>query len=94
MTATATTTQFELVKGDFSATDAQEILNSLIQSKINFHAVKNFRSEERSGQEDDWCKQRVSALRQNREEINALLQEAAAEGLQVEIQSQITVKIG
>ncbi|MEM9528673.1 MAG: hypothetical protein AAGA31_18815 [Bacteroidota bacterium] len=93
-TSAPTTTKFELVKGEFSATEAQEVLNSLIQSKINFHAVKNFRCEERSGQENDWCKERITALRQNREEVAALLKEAIDQGLSVEIQSHITIKVG
>lgn len=93
MTAPTSTAQYDLVTGEFSAADAHEILNNLFMSKINFHAVRNFRSEENCGKEDSWCNERLSALREARVDLKELMAEAQRNGSKVQIQTEVKITI-
>lgn len=44
--------QYDFIKGDFSAEDAQEIISSLFTKKISFHELKSFSSQIRFGKAD------------------------------------------
>lgn len=55
--------QYDFIKGDFSAEDAQEIIRHLFTKKISFHELKSFSSEIRFGTKDQDSLDRIIALR-------------------------------
>ena len=60
-----------LIEGSFTAEEAKEILLNIFSTKINFHDMKNFSSQERFGMEDEIAKMRIPKLKN---EIGNLLQ--------------------
>jgi hypothetical protein len=67
----------KLIDGEFSAQDAKEVLMSLYSSKLNFHQMKNFGSNERFGKNDETATKRIPELKESMTVISAIIQEAA-----------------
>ena len=89
-TATAT---YQLVDGSFSPEDGYEVLTSLLQSKINYHANRNFRKEERHGESEAWCNERLVALRACKKELEQFILEAKASGKKIKVDSKIVLTL-
>ncbi|MBI1184365.1 hypothetical protein GC194_08845 [bacterium] len=83
--------KFKLIEGNFSAEEAGEILRSLYMSKINFHEMKNFSSNERFGKDDAIARDRLPSLRQNLTEIMEVVEAARATGKGLIIKAEIEV---
>lgn len=84
---------FDLIRGEYTAEDAQEILNNLITHKIHFHERKSFSSQIRYGHTDEKSLSRVKQLQHNRELINEIINEANSLNKNIRITSKITVEI-
>ncbi len=63
----------KLISGEFSTNEAKEVLLNLIDSKMQFHTLKNFSSEERFGKKDLSSIKRLAELKELRAEILRLL---------------------
>ena len=50
--------EFKLIKGTFSPEQAKIILNSLINSKINFHNLEDFSNSIRFNSDDSYSKKK------------------------------------
>lgn len=61
-----------LINGIFSPSEMKEVVLSIISNKINFHHLKNLRSLEKEGLEDENSKKRLFELHQLKAEVNAL----------------------
>lgn len=61
-----------LINGIFSPSEMKEVVLSIISNKINFHHLKNLRSLEKEGLEDENSKKRLFELHQLKVEVNAL----------------------
>lgn len=85
--------QCELIKGDFAAEDAREIINHLLQKKINFHEIRSFGSEIRQGKKDGLSEQRMKELRAAMEHLAVIIKEAELSGKKLRIVSHIDVEI-
>ncbi len=85
--------QYKLIKGEFSPDDSLEILNHLILEKINFHNRRSFSQFIRSGSADEWSLARIEELEQSREEIEALVEKARAQGKTLIINSNISIEV-
>ena len=83
---------FKLIDGTFSAKDARDILTTIVSAKINFHSLKQFSETIRFGSDQSQSDQRISELKKLNEELNALLDEANIEGLQVKIKGNIEIE--
>lgn len=83
--------ELKLIEGQFSLTDARELLLNLIGSKIQFHTNKNFSTEICTGAPDIRSLEKIISLRSTRERLIALLEEAQSEDLTVEIQSTVQI---
>ena len=68
--------EFKLIEGEFSQTEAMEVLNNVLSSKIQFHEMKNFSSQVRFGKDDETSLERISQLKQSIEIISKILKEA------------------
>ncbi|MGY5848578.1 hypothetical protein ACW6QP_14305 [Salegentibacter sp. HM20] len=81
----------KLIDGKFSANEAKEILLNMISSKIQFHTIKDFSSEIRTGEPENNSQKRMKELGETRERIITLLDDAQKNNLVVEIQSTINI---
>lgn len=82
---------FKLIDGDFSAQDSFEILQNVFSSKIQFHQMKNFSSQERFGHNDETAMIRIPQLSESLENIEKMIQFAENESLKLEIKSEIAI---
>ncbi len=85
--------EYKLVKGTFDLDEAREVLMSLINSKINFHAKKNLSSRERFGTIDQDSEKRIEELNISREQILQLLKHADETKQKITIESSINLEI-
>lgn len=85
--------EYKLVKGTFDLDEAREVLMSLINSKINFHAKKNLSSRERFGKIDQDSEKRIEELSISREQILQLLKHADESKQKITIISTISLEI-
>jgi hypothetical protein len=84
---------FDLVRGDFNATEAEEILNHLVAEKISFHEKRSHSSLIRLGHADEASLKRVVELKETKKRLNELVKEAKSQGKKVRIASDIAVAI-
>ena len=63
------TEKIELIKGTFTPREAQEILLTLLNGKINFHNMKDFSSRERYGRPDEDSQLRLKHLKESRDRV-------------------------
>lgn len=85
--------ELELVKGQFTAEEAREVLMNLINSKLSYHNKKNLRSIERSGQVDQNSKKRIEELKEMRQNIVQLVKKAEERGVKMNIHSEVKVEL-
>ena len=82
-------TGIDLVKGEFTAGEAREVLTSLINSKLRFHSKKNLRAYEMYGKTDAGSEKRIMELKQLRKQLLADLNDADRDGCMVELQANV-----
>lgn len=82
-----------LIEGDFSFEEAKEILMSMFSSKINFHNMQNWSSQERFGKEDEIAKKRIPALKNEMKKLEELLSEAKNKNKILMINSEINISL-
>lgn len=85
--------EFKLIEGEFSQTEAMEVLNNVFSSKIQFHNMKNFSSQIRFGKDDETSLERISELKKTIEIISKIIKEAKIEDRKIEITSVINIRI-
>ncbi len=85
---------YKLVEGQFSPSDATNILFALFNSKINFHQLESFRIQERNFKNRDNIKheERVEELKEAYKVLKALINEASDENMDLEIHGTIMLK--
>lgn len=81
----------KLIDGKFSPTEAKEILLNMISNKIQFHTIKDFSSEIRTGEPEMKSRERIKDLREAKKKIIALLEAAEKDNLVVEVLSSVTI---
>jgi hypothetical protein len=86
-----TTETIKLIDGNFSPTDAKELLMNLFINKINFHQNKNFSSHERFGKEDETATRRIPKLKESVEAISRIVNEATAQNQNIVITSTVNI---
>lgn len=82
-----------LIEGDFSVNEAKEILNSIFLSKINFHNIKNWSSQERFGKDDAIAQKRIPALKNEMKKLEEILLQVQAKNKKLVISSEITISL-
>ncbi|KAA1191861.1 hypothetical protein F0M18_10040 [Pseudohalioglobus sediminis] len=86
------TQKYRLISGTFSPDDAREVLMTLIEDKIRYHARNNWSRRERC-LDTDWGDRRIAELRQTKAQIAELVASAASEDLQLTISCDINVSL-
>jgi hypothetical protein len=87
------TETIELIKGTFTPNEAREILLQLLNSKINFHNLKNWSSHERFGKPDADSEQRLKNLEESRKKVEMLISRSIDEEKTITINSNIEITI-
>ena len=82
-----------LIKGEFKATDAAEIVLTLLHNKNKFHQSQIFSFEERGTGDIEYSKQRVKELQQAKNDLTDILVEARQENKRVTVTSDINIEI-
>ena len=85
------TEKLNLIDGVFSQSEAKEILMSLFKSKINFHNIKNWSSNERFGKDDEIAQERIPKLREEIEKLQLILSEAKTQNKNLIVSSEINI---
>ena len=81
------------IKGEFSDEEAKEILNNIFSSKINYHNIKNWSSNERYGTDDEIAQKRIPELRKDMIKLLEILSEAKAKKRRLVITSEINITL-
>ncbi len=85
--------KIKLIKGVFSPEDSKEILNNLYNSKISFHNMKNFSSNERLGQPDKLSVKRLPELKEAIKNIAVILNTAVEKNFKVKLNSVVEIEL-
>ena len=80
-----------LIEGDFFFDEAEEILISMFYSKINFHNIQNWSSQERFGKDDENAQKRIPVLRNEMKKLEEILLEAKAKNKKLMVSSEINI---
>ena len=83
----------ELIKGEFTAEQAKEILTNIFSTKIHFHQMKNFSSLERLGKEDEIAMERLPELKRELKRAIAFLQSPEFSNSKIQIHSEIKIPV-
>lgn len=85
--------KLSLIEGEFDALEANEILQNIFSTKINFHKMKNFSSQERFGIEDQTAIKRLPVLILNLEKLNNIIANAELHNKKLKISSEIKIEL-
>lgn len=87
------TETIELIKGTFTPDEAREVLLRMLNSKIDFHNLKNLSSRERFGKPDSYSEQRLEVLKEARKKVETLISNSIDEEKKLTIKSSIEIII-
>jgi len=82
-----------LIKGTFTADDARDVLLSILNYKINYHQMKNFSSELKTGKEEAVTTERIEQLRKTREQVIAAIEEAVENGYLLNVKADLHIEM-
>lgn len=85
--------KLSLIEGEFNAFEANEILQNIYSTKINFHKMKNFSSQERYGIEDQTAIKRLPDLKLNLDVLNNIIANAERQNKKLRISSEIKIEL-
>lgn len=81
-----------LIEGTFKPNEAIEVLLNLYNQKIKFHELKNFSTQECTGNQDSFSIKRIPELEADIETIKAIIANATLEDKKVVIHSTLTIE--
>ncbi len=87
------TKNLKLIEGEFSCEEASEILKNIFISKINFHQLKNFKTQEQAGMEDTAATVRITALKQEMASLDEIISGARSQNKKLIIRSEINISL-
>jgi hypothetical protein len=85
--------KLKLIEGEFFFEEAKEILMSMFLSKINFHNLQNWSSQERFGKDDAIAQKRIPELRDDIKKLEEILSEAKAKNKKLVVSSEINISL-
>jgi hypothetical protein len=86
-----TKNSFKLIEGNFTPAEASKVIFALINSKINYHSMDAFNNEISYQKQVTGSMKRIEELKATNKAIRALLNLAADNGLQVQVNSSIEI---
>ena len=85
--------KLKLIEGEFSFYEAREILTSMFNSKINFHNIQNWSSQERYGKDDETAQKKIPLLKNEIEKLEEIILEAKTNNKKLVINSEINISL-
>lgn len=82
-----------LINGQFTNEEAHEILMNMFLSKIQFHKMKNFSSQERLGISDPIAVKRIPELLAEIENLKEVLEMAQSGNYRLSVKSVVNITI-
>jgi hypothetical protein len=86
-------TRFNLINGEYKASDASNVLLAVINDKINFNNRQIFSLKERFGANTSHYEQRVDELTRDAKLVRELLSTVSSEGKGVRIKSIVEIEV-
>jgi hypothetical protein len=84
---------FKLIDGTFTPAEANRVLTDLVNSKIHFHEMENFSSQERFGTDVTHSARRLKALRKLKLDLKKIFDSTAEKHRDLKINSHIEILI-
>lgn len=85
--------KLKLIEGSFQTDEAKEILMNVFSTKIQFHNLKNFSSQERFGKADEFAENRILELKNEIKKFQKILEQARVNNHKIHISSEIKITI-
>ncbi|NEN22413.1 hypothetical protein G3O08_02715 [Cryomorpha ignava] len=85
--------EFDFIKGDFAAEDAQEIIRHLFTKKISFHELKSFSAQIQFGKSDQDSLDRIKILKNRMSAIEKEILIAKEQSKTVRLSSKIYIEL-
>ena len=84
---------FKLIDGIFTAEEAEKVLTTLLNYKIDYHNREDFSNHIRFNQSIEHSKKRIQELCSTKDDIKKMIQESKKEGFNLIINSNITIRL-
>ncbi len=81
------------IDGVFDHDEAAEIVLHVLKSKINFHNIKNWSSQERFGKDDEMSVKRIPELQKEIDKLQAILHQAKSQNQKLLVRSEINITL-
>ena len=85
--------EFNLIDGTFSMEDANRVLTTLLNYKIDYHNREDFRNHIRFNKNIEHSKKRIQELTEVKEQIRSLILNSESEDIKFIIKSNISIEI-
>lgn len=80
-----------LIDGKFDHEEAKGILMNIFNTKIQFHELKNFSSQERNGKDDAIAIKRIPELKHDLTNIEKILADAKSNNKKMIVKSEVNI---
>lgn len=77
----------------FTHDEAKEIIMNMFSSKLNFHNIKNWSSQERFGKNDAIAQEKIPELRNEMKRLEEILIEAKTKNKKLVVSSAINIEL-
>lgn len=84
---------FELLGGEFTAWEAEKLIVSFLDQKINFHKLRNLSHQEGSGKPLAQSVQRIKELQESKQTFLDTIKEAKMNRSRLSIHAKISVEL-
>lgn len=85
--------EYKLIDGSFTAEDADRVVSTLLNYKIDYHSREDFSNHIRFNKEIEHSKKRIQELTETKEQIKNLIQDSKSEAIKFVIKSNISIEI-
>jgi hypothetical protein len=85
--------EFKLIDGIFSIEDANKVLTTLLNYKIDYHNREDFSNHIRFNKNIEHSKKRIQELTEAKEQIRSLILNSDSEDIKFVIKSNISIEI-
>ena len=85
--------KFKLIDGTFSIEDANKVLTTLLNYKIDYHNREDFSNHIRFNKNIEHSKKRIQELTEAKEQIRSLILNSDSEDIKFVIKSNISIEI-
>ncbi len=85
--------KFTLLDSTYSPKEAKEVILTLIGDKMRFLNMLCLRTREMYSGDTSHLEERIEELKRNKEELQLILDEATEKGMDISLQSEISVKL-